>query len=83
MKGFNENLKGLNITAKDFDNLVAYIYDRTPNEMKILAKIIKAAGKDVVDPIKSAFEKVLNMRYTDRIDVYRFYYEEDMQYEVF
>ena len=68
--------KKLNITPEDFERLVSYIYDRTPDEMMILAKIIKAAGEDAVNPIKSAFEKVLDMRHADRISVYNFYYEE-------
>lgn len=78
MKGINEILKEMNDISKDFDNLVGYIYDRTHDEMMSLAKVIKASGKDITAPIKIAFEKILDIRYADRIDVYRFYYDEEV-----
>lgn len=78
MKGINEILKEMNDISKDFDNLVSYIYDRTHDEMMSLAKVIKTTEKDITDTIKIAFEKILDIRYADRIDVYRFYYDEEV-----
>ena len=54
-------------------NVVSYIYDKTNDEMMALAKAIKAGAK--VHPIvKEAFEKVLDIRYAERLDVYKYYY---------
>lgn len=78
MKEINEILKEMNDISKDFDNLVSYIYDRTHDEMMSLAKVINASGKDITDTIRIAFEKILDIRYADRIDVYRFYYDEEV-----
>lgn len=78
MKEINEILKEMNDISKDFDNLVGYIYDITHDEMMSLAKVVKSSGKDIIDPIKIAFEKILDIRYADRIDVYRFYYDEEV-----
>lgn len=78
MKEINEILKEMNDISKDFGNLVSYIYDRTHDEMMSLAKVIKTTEKDITDTIKIAFEKILDIRYADRIDVYRFYYDEEV-----
>lgn len=55
------------------DNVVNYIYDKTNAEMMAIAKTIKAGGK-VLPIVKEAFEKVLNIRYAERLEVYKYYY---------
>lgn len=54
-------------------NVVSYIYDKTNDEMMVLAKSIKT-GVKVLPIVKEAFEKVLDIRYTERLEVYKYYY---------
>lgn len=54
-------------------NVVSYIYDKTNDEMMALAKSIKAGAK-VLPIVKQAFEKVLDIRYAERLEVYKYYY---------
>lgn len=56
-----------------FYNVVSYIYDKTNDEMMALAKAIKS-GANVLPVVKQAFEKVLDIRYAERLNVYNYYY---------
>lgn len=48
-------------------NVVSYIYDKTSDEMMQLAKAIKSGAK-VLPIVKQAFEKVLDIRYTEDVN---------------
>lgn len=59
--------------AETFENVVNYIYDKTSDEMMAIAKTIKTGG-NILPIVKEAFEKVLDIRYTERLEVYNYYY---------
>lgn len=71
---YEQDLKELNITAEEFGNIISRIYDKTADEMVVLAKVIKSGAK-VLPAVKRAFERVLDMRYTERMDAYNIYYD--------
>lgn len=73
MKTYNEDLKELNISAEEFDNVISNIYDKTAEEMISLAKAIKS-GADILPVVKRAFERVLAIRYAERKEAYDTYY---------
>lgn len=70
---YRQDLKELNIAQEEFDNIISHIYDKTADEMVTLAKVIKS-GTEVLPAVKRAFERVLDMRYTERVDAYNIYY---------
>ena len=65
MRTYEQDLKELNISAEEFDNIISHIYDKTAGEMVTLAKAIKS-GARVLPTVKRAFERVLAMRQTER-----------------
>lgn len=73
MRTYEQDLKELNITPEEFDNIISNIYDKTADEMVVLAKVIKSSAK-VHPTVKRAFERVLDMRYTERMEAYNIYY---------
>ena len=73
MTTYKQDLKELNISAEEFDNIISHIYDKTPEEMVALAKAIKS-GARVLPTVKRAFERVVAMRQTERQDAYNIYY---------
>lgn len=73
MRTYEQDLKELNISAEEFNNIISHIYDKTAEEMVTLAKAIKG-GACVLPSIKRAFERVLAMRQTERQDAYNIYY---------
>lgn len=73
MTTYEQDLKELNISTEEFDNIISHIYDKTPEEMVALAKAIKS-GADVLRTVKRAFERVLAMRQTERTEAYNIYY---------
>lgn len=73
MRTYEQDLKELNISAEEFDNIINYIYDKTAGEMAVLAKAIKS-GARVIPAVKRAFERVLDMRYIERQEAYKIYY---------
>lgn len=70
---YEQDLKELNITAEEFDKIISYIYDKTADEMVRLAKTIKS-GAIVLPAVKRAFERVLDMRYEERMEAHNIYY---------
>lgn len=44
MKPYEEDLKELNISDEEFNNIISHIYDKTAEEMVALAKAIKKRG---------------------------------------
>lgn len=73
MKTYAQDLKELNITEEEFDNVISHIYDKTAEEMVTLAKNIMS-GANVLPVVKRAFERVLAMRQTDRAEAFNIYY---------
>lgn len=73
MTTYEQDLKELNITSEEFDNIILHIYDKTDDEMVVIARTIKSGAK-VLPAVKRAFERVLNMRYTERTKAYNIYY---------
>lgn len=73
MTTYEQDLKELNISTEEFDNMISHIYDKTPDEMVVLAKAIKS-GARVLPTVKRAFEHVLAMRQTERQNAYNIYY---------
>lgn len=73
MRTYEQDLKELNIAEEEFNNIISYIYDKTNEEMMAIAKSIKSGAK-VLPTVKRAFERVLDMRYAERLEVYNFYY---------
>ena len=65
MTTYEQDLKELNITSEEFDNIISNIYDKTADEMVTLAKAIKS-GARVLPAVKRAFERVLDMRPEER-----------------
>lgn len=70
---YEQDLRELNISGEEYDNIISHIYDKTNDEMMVIAKTIKAGGK-VLETVRRAFERVLDMRYTERLEVYNYYY---------
>lgn len=70
---YQQDLQDLGITAEQFDNIISHIYDKTAEEMAVLAKAIKN-GACVLPAVKRAFERVLDMRQTERQGAYDIYY---------
>lgn len=58
----------------NIENVISFIYDKTNNEMMAIAKSIKS-GSAISPMVKEAFEKVLEIRYSERYEVYNFYYD--------
>ena len=75
MTTYKQDLEELKISAKEFDNIILHIYDKTAEEMVTLAKSIKC-GACVLPTVKRAFERVLAMRQTERQDAYNIYYND-------
>lgn len=82
MKTYEQDLKELNITAEEFDNIISHIYDKTAEEMVTLAKAIKSDAS-ILPTVKRAFERVLTMRQEERQEAYNIYYSDlnEMCYE--
>lgn len=70
---YKQDLQELNITAEEYDNIISHIYDKTAAEMVTLAKAIKS-GVRVLPTVKRAFERVLDMRATERKEAREIYY---------
>ncbi len=70
---YEQDIKELKITPEEFDNIISHIYDKTGNEMVVLAKVIKSDAK-VLPVVKRAFERVLDMRYVERMEACNIYY---------
>lgn len=70
---YEQDLQELNIAEEQYSNIISEIYDKTDDEMMAIAKTIKAGGK-VLETARRAFERVLDMRYTERLEVYKYYY---------
>lgn len=75
MKPYEEDLKDLNISDEEFNNIISHIYDKTAEEMVVLAKAIKN-GARVLPAVKRAFERVLAMRSEDRREAFEIYYSD-------
>lgn len=75
MRTYEQNLKELNISAEEFDNIISDIYDKTAEEMVTLAKAIKGDAR-VLPSVKKAFEHVLAMRQTERSEAFNVYYSD-------
>ena len=45
MTTYKQDLKELNITSEEFDNIISNIYDKTAAEMVTLAKAIKSGAR--------------------------------------
>ena len=75
MTTYKQDLKELNISAEEFDNIISHIYDKTPEEMAVLAKHIKS-GAHILPTVKRAFERVLAMRPEERQEAYHIYYSD-------
>jgi hypothetical protein len=44
MRMYEQDLKELNISAEEFDNIISHIYDKAADEMAVLAKAIKSGA---------------------------------------
>lgn len=75
MRTYEQDLRELNITAGEFDNVISNLYDKTADEMVAIAKSIKSGAK-VLPVVKRAFERVLAMRQTERRKAYDIYYSD-------
>ena len=72
MRTYEQDLKELNISAEEFDNIISHIYDKAADEMAVLAKAIKS-GAAVLPTVKRAFERVLAIRQAERQEAYNIY----------
>lgn len=70
---YEQDLKELNISAEEYDNVISNIYDKTDDEMIAISKAIKS-GADVLPVVQKALERVLGMRQTERQEAYNFHY---------
>ncbi len=70
---YKQDLQELNISEEQYNNIISNIYDKTSDEMMAIAKTIKADG-EVLPKVQRAFERVLDMRYAERLEVYNYYY---------
>lgn len=75
MRTYEQDLKELNISEDEFYNIISHIYDKTADEMAVLAKAIKS-GARVLPAVKRAFERVLAMRQAERQEAYTIYYND-------
>lgn len=75
MRTYEQNLKELNISEDEFNNIISHIYDKTADEMVSLAKAIKSSAR-VLPAVKRAFERVLAMRQVERQEAYNIYYND-------
>lgn len=75
MRTYNQDLMELNISEEEFNNIISHIYDKTAEEMTVLAKTIKS-GARVLPAVKRAFERVLAMRSEDRQEAFEIYYSD-------
>lgn len=75
MRTYEQDLKELNISEDEFNNIISHIYDKTADEMVSLAKAIKS-GARVLPAVKRAFERVLAMRRVKRQEAYNIYYND-------
>lgn len=75
MRTYEQDLKELNISEDEFYNIISHIYDKTDDEMAVLAKAIKS-GARVLPAVKRAFERVLAMRQAERQEAYNIYYND-------
>lgn len=75
MRTYEQDLKELNISAEEFGNIISHIYDKTADEMAVLAKAIKS-GAAVLPTVKKAFERVLAIRQAERQEAYNIYYND-------
>ena len=73
MRTYEQDLKELNISEDEFNNIISHIYDKTADDMAVLAKAIKS-GARVLPAVKRAFERVLAMRQAERQEAYNIYY---------
>lgn len=73
MRTFEQDLRELNISAEQFDSIIAEIYDMTNEEMTEAAKRIRE-GTETSPAWERAFERVLSIRYTERQEAYDIYY---------
>lgn len=73
MRTYDQDLKELNITAEEFDNVISNIYDKSDKEMIAISKAIKS-GAGVLPVVQRALERVLRMRQTERQEAYNFHY---------
>lgn len=70
---YQQDLKILNITSEEFDNVISNIYDKSDDEVIAISKAIKS-GVDVLPVVQRGLERVLNMRATERQEVYNYHY---------
>lgn len=77
MRTYEQDLKELNITAQQYDHVISFIYDLTANEMTAIAKSLKS-GTEVHPVVKRAFERVLNIRQTEREEAFNIYNKESL-----
>ena len=75
MRTYEQDLKELNISEGEFNNIISHIYDKTADEMAVLAKAIKS-GAAVLPTVKRAFERVLAIRQAERQEAYNIYYND-------
>lgn len=60
MRTYEQDLKELNISAEEFDNIISHIYDKTADEMAALAKAIKS-GAAVLPTVKEHLSAFLQL----------------------
>lgn len=53
MRTYEQDLKEFNISEDEFNNIISHIYDKTADEMAVLAKAIKS-GARVLPAVKNA-----------------------------
>lgn len=75
MRTYEQDLRELNITVEEFDNVISNIYDKTADEMVAISRSIKLGAK-VLPVVKRAFERVLAMRQEERKVAYDIYYSD-------
>ena len=73
MRTYEQDLKELNITAEQFNNVISNVYNKTDAELIVISKAIKS-GAGVLPVVERALERVLNMRQTERTEAYNFHY---------
>lgn len=74
---YEQDLKELSISDEQYGNIISKIQDKTSDEMMAIAKDIKEGGK-VSETVRRAFERVLDMEFTGRLDVYLYYYSDHL-----
>lgn len=70
---YEEDLQILWIKEEEYNNIINYIYDKSNDEILALVKAIKAGAK-VLKPLQFALERVLAMRYEERLEAYNLYF---------